>query len=164
MIAGPASSRPGAKLTTDGCWPFADTRESVLFSETTTFSGFLLALVLAGCASQHDCNKTFCGCYKQHVETVTIELTDTDENPVASARLMCHDGGAYLGATNPNGILKLRVQGAISPGCGFIPECQIAFFETKDSGRGRPFWFARFVRGEQLGKTDGNVKLVDAGK
>ena len=144
--------------------PFADIRESVISSKTTIFSGIFLALVLAGCASQHDCNKTFCGCYKQHVETVTIELTDTDENPVASARLICHDEGVYLGTTNPNGILKLRVQGAISPGCGFIPECQIAFFETKDEGYGRPFWFARFVRGESVSVGDSNVELIDDGR
>jgi len=126
--------------------------------------GLLLALVATGCASQHDCNKTFCGCYKRHVETVTIELTDTDDNLVARARLICHDGGVYLGTTNPNGLLKLPVQGAVSPGCGFIPDCQIAFFETKDGGHGRPFWFARFIRGEQVSATDGNVKLVNAGR
>ena len=133
----------------------------MIFDGKTIFSAFLLAIILAGCASHRDCAKSFCGCYKKHAETVTIELTGPDESPIANARLLCHDSGAYLGTTNPKGILKLQVQGATSPGCGFIPDCQIAFFEKKDDGRDRPFWFARFVRGEEVDETDGSIRLIE---
>ncbi len=124
----------------------------------------VLAIALAGCVSQFDCASSLCGCYKKRVETVIVELTDIDENPIANARLRCNDSDAYLGTTNDKGVLELQVPGSVSPGCGFIADCRIAFFETEDNGRGRPFWFARLVRGEEVGETDEIVSLVDRKK
>ena len=74
---------------------------------------------------------------------------------------MCDDDGTPFGATNANGLIQFRVPGASTPGCGFTPHCQVAYFRMQDNGVGRPFWFARFIRGEPVSETDAIVALVE---
>ena len=115
------------------------------------------AMILSGCAAVDDngdvffdCVKTLCGCSEAMTLPVTLRMSDADRNPVANARLICHDDSSYLGTTNSDGLLTLKVAGASSPGCGFRPDCQVAYFRTENEQFGRHFWFARFVRGEDV--------------
>lgn len=114
----------------------------------------LTLLLAAGCAahgeddSAFDCNKSLCGCPIERVVSVAMKFSDDESQPLAEANLICHDNGDYLGTVNPSGLLTLSVVGDATPGCGFLPRCQVAYLRKKDGSWGRPFWFARFVRGE----------------
>lgn len=122
-----------------------------------TVTALLMAMLLVACAADDsrdtapfDCARTLCGCTAMVSMPVTLRMSDADNKPIASARLVCHDDGAYLGTTDHDGILTLDVAGRASPGCGFIPDCQVAYFRTESEQFGRHFWFARFVRGEDV--------------
>jgi hypothetical protein len=110
-----------------------------------------------------DCNKTLCGCSSDQNVNVTMKFTNSEGDAVSGARLICHDNGEFLGTTNPNGLVKLRVAGAATPGCGFMPNCQVAYLRMKDGTFGRPYWFARFVRGEDVETGDNNIERISSG-
>lgn len=116
---------------------------------------------LGGCAAV-DCSTSLCGCSSAASQPVTLRLTDADRSFVANARLICHDDGSFLGQTDSDGLLKLQVQGANTPGCGFMPDCQVAYFRTDNDSFGRHFWFARFVRGEPVSAKAHAVERVDS--
>jgi len=127
------------------------------------------ALFLVACASHDDegpagfdCVKTLCGCNSRLVMPVTLRLSDADRIPVAEAHLICHDTSSYMGKTDGDGILTIDVAGNSSPGCGFIPDCQVAYFRTESEQFGRHFWFARFVRGEDVSARAHAVERIDA--
>lgn len=124
--------------------------------------GLLLVAVLTGACATSDCSRSLCGCSSKASQPVTLRLADADGSVVANARLICHDDGNLLGQTDSNGLLSLRVQGANSPGCGFRPDCQVAYFRTDDDSFGRHFWFARFVRGEAVSSKAHSVELVES--
>jgi len=92
---------------------------------------------------------------------VTLRMSDGDRNPVANARLICHDDSSFLGTTDSDGLLTIQVVGNSSPGCGFIPDCQVAYFRTEKEQFGRHFWFARFVLGEDVSARAHAVERVD---
>lgn len=92
---------------------------------------------------------------------VTLRMSDADRNPVGNARLICHDDSSFLGTTDSSGLLTIEVVGNSSPGCGFIPDCQVAYFRTGKEQFGRHFWFARFVRGEDVSARAHAVERVD---
>jgi len=92
---------------------------------------------------------------------VTLRMSDADNKPIAHARLICHDDSSYLGTTDRDGILTLSVPGRTSPGCGFVPDCQVAYFRTDAEQFGRHFWFARFVRGEDVSARAHAVERVN---
>jgi len=119
-----------------------------------------LTFLLGACATV-DCSRSLCGCSSPTSETLTIRLADADGSPVGNARLICHDDGAYLGTTNPRGIVSLTVHGSVSPGCGFVADCKVAYFRNADDSFGRHFWFARFVRGEDVGSKAHSVERLD---
>ena len=125
-----------------------------------TVSLTMLTLLLGACATV-DCSRSFCGCSSPTSEALTVRLADADGSPVGNARLICHDDGAYLGMTNPQGILSLTVKGSASPGCGFVPDCKVAYFRNSDDSFGRHFWFARFVRGEDVSSRAHSVERLD---
>lgn len=93
-------------------------------------------------------------------QSVTLRLSDADGNPVANARLICHDTGEFLGRTNPQGELSLEVAGQTSAEDGFMPDCKVAYFRTDNDQFGRHFWFARFVRGEPVSTKLHSVELL----
>jgi len=93
-------------------------------------------------------------------QLVAIRLSDGDGSPVANARLICHDTGELLGRTNPQGELSLEVAGTNTPGNGFMPDCEVAYFRTDNDQFGRHFWFARFVRGEPVSTKLHSVELL----
>ena len=92
---------------------------------------------------------------------VTLRMSDADRNPIGNARLICHDDNSFLGTTDSSGLLSIEVVGNSSPGCGFIPYCQVAYFRTEKEQFGRHFWFARFVRGEDVSAKAHAVERVD---
>ena len=131
---------------------------------------FFVLCVLSGCAKDNealhddeDCGRYFCGCYEPYTKTVLVKLSDKDANPVRNASLYCLDTGERLGWTDSHGRLKLRVKGRISIPCGFFAECKTAYFETKDGGRERPFWFDRLVRGQQVDSVERNIEVIGDG-
>jgi len=129
-----------------------------------------MAMSLIACAAQDDeeevffdCAKTLCGCSDEITTPVSLRMSDADRNPIPNARLVCHDDGSYLGTTNSDGLLTLDVPGMSSPGCGFRPDCQVAYFRTEEEQFGRHFWFARFVRGEDVSAKSHAVESVRIG-
>jgi len=126
------------------------------------------AMLLVACAANDerepgdfDCAKTLCGCNTRLTMPVTLRLSDADRIPIANAGLVCHDTGFYLGTTDGRGVLTIDVEGNTSPGCGFIPDCQVAYFRTETEKFGRHFWFARFVRGEDVSARAHAVERID---
>lgn len=99
----------------------------------------------------------------ERVVSVAITFSDSEGEPLAGAILVCHDNGDYLGTANPNGLLRLPVVGDATPGCGFLPRCQVAYLRKKDGSWGRPFWFARFVRGEDVAIGTDRIERVEGG-
>ena len=120
-----------------------------------------LTFLLGACATV-DCSRSLCGCSSPMSQPLTIRLADADGSPVGNARLICHDDSAYLGTTNPQGILSLTVHGSVSPGCGFAPDCKVAYFRNADDSFGRHFWFARFVRGEDGSSRAHSVERLES--
>lgn len=100
-------------------------------------------------------------CGSETTKSVTLKLVDADGNPVPHARLICHDDSTFLGATSAEGLLTIQVSGANTPGRGFMPDCQVAYFRTDNDQFGRHFWFARWVRGEAVSAGAHAVELVD---
>ncbi len=130
----------------------------------------LFIFLLTGCASgqvgsdeSFNCSKSLCGCYKDHSTTVTIRLTDADSTPITGATLICLDNGQSLGTTSGVGLIQIRVEGVISPFCGFVTDCEVAYFRTKEKGFERPFWFSRFLRGTNDDATDRHIEIVGDG-
>jgi len=125
------------------------------------FGVVVLAFLLGACATTDNCGKSLCGCSTAASHLVTLRLTDADGIPVPKARLICHDDATFLGETDAEGMLTLQVAGGNTPGCGFMPDCQVAYFRTDSDSFGRHFWFARFVRGEDVSAKAQSVELVD---
>jgi len=120
-----------------------------------------LTFFLGACTtSDLDCGSSLCGCASAGSKPVTLRLADADGTAVENARLICHDDGSLLGRTNADGLLSLQVPGMNTPGCGFMPDCQVAYFRTDNDSFGRHFWFARFVRGEPVNAKAHAVELV----
>jgi hypothetical protein len=135
---------------------------------TSIVTAIAVALLLVACAAdsdedgaEFDCAKSFCGCSSGMTMPVTLRMSDANRNPVAGARLICHDDGSFLGTTDSDGLLTIEVAGSSSPGCGFIPDCQVAYFRTEEEQFGRHFWFARFVLGEDVSARAHAVERVD---
>ncbi len=95
--------------------------------------------------------------------TVNFSLFNIDVTPVGDATLVCLDSGESFGATNAQGQLRVQVQGRSSPGCGFQSDCRTAYFQTKDGGRERPFWFAQVVRGHEVDSAQRQIQVVTMG-
>ena len=118
-----------------------------------------LTILLGACATV-DCSRSLCGCSSPAEQSLTLRLADADGESVGNARLICHDDRAFLGTTNRQGILSLTVKGTASPGCGFVPDCKVAYFRNADNSFGRHFWFARFVRGEDVSSKAHSVERL----
>lgn len=126
---------------------------------------FLVVICLVACSgngpiADHNCAKSFCGCYKDHILPSVIKLTAGGADPVQDATLICLDNDQILGTTNDLGEIPIRVTGQVSPGCGFIADCKVAFFRTSDGGYGRPFWFHRSLRGEGIETSEFHIEIV----
>ncbi len=130
----------------------------------------LVFLLLSGCADLYggigepDCFRGFCGCASTQVINITIRLTDANGSPISDAKLVCHDASGLLGTTNADGLINLSVAGVGTSVCGFYSKCQIAYVYKKDGSRGSPFWFAEFVRGEEVHSGDVRIELIDDGR
>ncbi len=126
-----------------------------------TFS--LISCALIGCASGGgglaDCARSLCGCDKPYTRTVVFQLANKDSSPVSGATLICFDNYESFGTTNHEGVLRVRVQGRTSPGCGFHADCKTAFFQTEEHGWERPFWLHRAVRGEEIDAVERSIKV-----
>lgn len=107
-----------------------------------------------------DCNETLCGCHRTHTQSVTIKFSENDASPIPQASLICLDNGEKLGSTDSLGLLRVRATGQQSPGCGFIADCRAAYFQTKDKGNERPFWFGRLIRGEKIVSVKRKIQIV----
>ncbi len=124
-------------------------------------------LLTAGCTAYgedeitFDCSRSLCGCAMERAVSVAMKFSDSEGEPLAGAVLVCHDNGSNLGTANPDGLLRLSVVGDATPGCGFQPRCQVAYLRKKDGSWGRPFWFARFVRGEDVALGTDRVERVE---
>ena len=116
-------------------------------------AALLLTLSLLGsCAFvsdviQGDCGRSFCGCPKHHTIMVEIKLSRGNSEPIPDAALICLDTGELLGTTSSSGLISMRVPGNSSPGWGFIADCGVAYFRTKERGFERPFWFVGLSAG-----------------
>ena len=135
---------------------------------TSNGTAIAVALLLVACATDNDqeagefdCAKSLCGCSSEMTMPVTLRMSDADRNPIGNARLICHDDNSFLGTTDSSGLLSIEVVGNSSPGCGFVPDCQVAYFRTEKEQFGRHFWFARFVRGEDVSARAHAVQRVD---
>ena len=125
----------------------------------------LLTLCLLGsCAIVQevvdDCSTSLCGCPRDHTITVEITLSTGNFEPIPNAALICLDSGETLGITSSTGLISLGVPGDSSPGCGFIADCKVAYFRTKERGFERPFWFHRVIRGTNDDATDRRIEVV----
>ena len=130
---------------------------------------FLMLCILGSCAFvadviEGDCVRSICGCAKQHTITVEIKLSRDNSEPIPDAALICHDPddglGIAMGITNSVGLISMRVPGYSQPGCGFTPDCKVAYFRTKERGFERPFWFGRVIRGTNDDATDRRIEVV----
>ena len=130
----------------------------------------LLFFLLSGCADLNggigdpDCFRGPFGCTETQVLNITIRLTDANGSPISDAKLVCHDASGLLGTTNADGLIHLSVAGTVTSVCGFFSKCQIAYVHKKDRSRGIPFWFAEFVRGEEVHSGDVLIELIDDGR
>lgn len=128
-------------------------------------AALLLTLcLLASCAFvqevMDDCSRSLCGCPKHHTITVEIKLSRGNFEPIPHAALICLDTGELLGTTSSTGLISMRVPGNSSPGCGFMADCEVAYFRTKERGFERPFWFGRIIRGTNDDATDRRIEVV----
>lgn len=130
-------------------------------------STLLAALCLVGCASStdkglggHDCNKTLCGCQVDNTKTIRLQYVDEESKSAWGVKLVCLDNYESFGTTGPKGIIRLKVEGATSPGCGFQPDCTTAFFISKDQGRERPFWTRELLSSGNEIESDGRKAVV----
>jgi hypothetical protein len=129
----------------------------------------LTLFILGSCAFlsdviQGDCVRGICGCPRNSTKTVEIKLLGRNSEPIPDAALICLDTGEELGITNSMGLTSIRVPG-FTTFCGFYADCEVAVFRTKYSHySNRPFWFARFIRGESLGSTESKVELIEDGQ
>ncbi len=127
-------------------------------------AGCLAVISVSACNSgppmRHDCHKTICGCYEDFVMPAVLRLVDEDSGPVADAILTCVDTDRAMGRTDPSGVIRLRANGRTSPGCGFFADCEIAYFRMPDRTYGRPFWFQRLLRGDNVEPDGFRVELV----
>ena len=129
----------------------------------------VLFFLLSGCADlnggigEQDCFRGLCGCASAHVVNITIRLTHANGSPISDSKLVCHDPSGLLGATDEDGLIHLSVAGTITSACGFFSECQIAYVHKKDGSNGSPFWFTRFVRGEEVHSGDDRIERIDDG-
>lgn len=126
-----------------------------------------MASCLVGCTTTDedavadiDCSRMFCGCWTEHSIPVRLRVAESDDSPVVGARLTCHDDDTSLGTTDPQGVLTLDVAGRSSPGCGFMPDCQIAYLRMDDGSPGRPFWLGRLAQGEDLAADDSKIEIL----
>ena len=99
----------------------------------------------------------------ERVVSVTLKFSNAEGEPLAGAILVCHDDNNNLGTANSDGLLLLPVVGDATPGCGFMPRCKVAYLKKKDGSWGRPFWFARFVRGEDVAIGTDRIERVEVG-
>ena len=111
-----------------------------------------------------DCSRSICGCSRDATILVEIKLSRDNSEPIPDAALICHDPddglGKAMGITNSLGLVSMEVPGYSSPGCGFFPDCKIAYFRTKERGFERPFWFGRVVRGTNDDATDRRIEVT----
>jgi hypothetical protein len=94
-----------------------------------------------------DCVRSLCGCYSDHSLEVLLQVTDAQDEPIPYATLVCYDAGTLLGAADQDGLIKMKVDGEVSPGCGFHPACRIAYVSNQNGGYGRLIWFGRTLKG-----------------
>lgn len=105
-----------------------------------------------------DCGRSLCGCWSDATRDIALKVTEADGSPIADARLICYDDQLPLGVADANGIVRMSVEGQLSPGCGFNPSCTVAYVSSAKDRNGHLIWFARVVRGEV--SHTGNVELV----
>ena len=91
---------------------------------------------------------------------IRLRVAESDDTPVAGAQLTCHDDGLHLATSNTQGVLTLNVEGRSSPGCGFTPDCELAYLRMDDGSFGRPFWLAPFLRGQAVSAHDKRIELL----
>lgn len=94
---------------------------------------------------------------------VSIRLTGPVGQPSVGAVLICQDSGVALGTTDDDGIVRVSVDGKLSPGCGFVANCQVAYFRTEENDLGRPFWFGRLIRGSSKSTSNSRIEIVEDG-
>lgn len=111
-----------------------------------------------------DCGRSLCGCDRPVTMSYDFYLSNKDATPVGDATLICLDSNEPLGTTNSQGLLRVKVRGRSSPGCGFQSECRTAYFQTEDGGRERPFWFAQVIRGREVDSVERQIHVVSANR
>jgi len=101
---------------------------------------------------------------ENQVLNITIRLTDANGSPISDAKLVCHDASGLLGTTDADGLIHLSVAGVGTSAGVFYSRCDIAFVRKKDLSTGSPFWFGKFMRGEEVHSGDDRIELIDDGR
>lgn len=113
-------------------------------------------LVIAACASGEDadddplCYRAICGCWEDHVLRTTVTVLDNEGRPAPGLALSCADGGPVFGTSDASGSLRVVAVGRVSPGCGYMADCETAALKGPDGQVLQTFALTPLLRGEKV--------------
>lgn len=119
------------------------------------FAGFLF-LMVAACASGQDgeqdplCYRAICGCWEDHSLRATVAVVDDTGQPAPGLTLSCVADRLAFGTTDAAGSLRLAAPGRVSPGCGYISDCETVSLNDTDGNVLQTFALTPLLRGEKV--------------
>lgn len=115
-----------------------------------------LFLMVAACASGQDaeqdplCYRAICGCWEDHSLRATVAVIDGTGQPAPGLTLSCVAGQLAFGTADAAGRLRLVAPGRVSPGCGYISDCERASLNDPDGNVLQTFALTPLLRGEKV--------------
>ena len=80
----------------------------------------------------------------------TVAVVDDAGGPLPGLTLSCAVGETVFGTSDAAGRLRLVAAGRISPGCGYISDCEIASLKDSDGNVLQSFALTPLLRGEKI--------------
>lgn len=113
-------------------------------------------LLIAACASGKNadddplCSRAICGCWEDHVLRTRVTVLDNEGRPAPGLTLSCADGRPVFGTSDAAGSLRVVAAGRVSPGCGYIADCETAALKDRDGKVPQTFALTPLLRGEKV--------------
>jgi len=126
-------------------------------------TSFLSALVLlAGCGNNW-CALAICGCWSDQTFREEISVTDTESQPASSMSLVCETSQKTYGITDESGIVKARIEGRSSLGCGIAAECVESTLRDPDGNIVAIIDVTQLLRGQEITAGEYRLKVIRDG-